>query len=54
MCKNSSSNVLKTGDMAFTPWNRLIDEADVKIHNIQIQMLHAAKCLEVQIDSRLI
>ena len=46
-------NVLKTHYMVFTPRNKLINDIDVKIHDVQIQRVYATKFLGVQIDAQL-
>ena len=38
--------------MIFTPRNKLIDDIDVKILDVQIQRVYVAKFLGVQIDSQ--
>ena len=52
-CNKLSLNVLKTHYMVFTPRNRLINDIDVKIHDVQIQRVYATKFLGVQIDAQL-
>ena len=39
--------------MVFTPRNKLINDIDVKIHDVQIQRVYATKFLGVQIDAHL-
>ena len=39
-----SLNVLKTHYMIFTPRNKLIDDIDVKILDVQIQRVYVIKC----------
>ena len=46
-CNKLSLNVLKTHYMVFTPRNKLINDIDVKIHNVQIQRVYATKFLGV-------
>ena len=46
-------NVLKAHYMVFTPRNKLINDTDVKIHNVPIQRVYANKFLRVQIDAQL-
>ena len=53
-CNKLSLNVLKTHYMIFTPRNKLIDDIDVKILDVQIQRVYVTKFLGVQIDSQLI
>ena len=52
-CNKLSLNVLKTHYMVFTPRNKLINDIDVKIHDVQIQRVYATKFLGVQIDAQL-
>ena len=52
-CNKLSLNVLKTHYMVFTPRNRLINDIDVKIHDVQIQRVYATNFLGVQIDAQL-
>ena len=52
-CNELSLNVLKPHYMVFTPRNKLINDIDVKIHNVQIQRVYATKFLGVQIDAEL-
>ena len=52
-CNKLSLNVLKTHYMVFTPRNKLINDIDVKIHNVQIQRVYATTFLGVQIDAQL-
>ena len=52
-CNKLSLNVLKTHYMVFTPKNKLIDDIEVKIHDVPIQRVYTAKFLGVQIDSKL-
>ena len=44
-CNKLSLNVLKTHYIFFTPRNKLINDIDVKIHNVQIQRVYATKFL---------
>ena len=46
-------DVLKTHYMIFTPRNKSIDDADVKIYNTSIQRVYVTKFLGVLIDSKL-
>ena len=48
-----SLNVLKTHYMVFTPRNELINDSDVKIHNVPMQRVYATKFLGVQIEGQL-
>ena len=52
-CNKLSLNVLKTHYMIFTPKNKVIDDIEVKIHDVQIQRVYTTKFLGVQIDSKL-
>ena len=52
-CNKLSLNVLKTHYMIFTPRNKLIDDIDVKILDVQIQRVYVTKFLGVQVDSQL-
>ena len=52
-CNKLFLNVLKTHYMVLTPRNKLINNIDVKIHDVQIQRVYAAKFLGVQIDAQL-
>ena len=49
-CNKLSLNVLKTRYMVFTPKNKLIDDIEVKIHDVAIQRVYTTKFLRVQID----
>ena len=42
-CNKLSLNVLKTHHMVFTPRNKLIDDIEVKIHDVQIQRVYTTK-----------
>ena len=42
-CNELSLNVLKTHYMVFTPRNKLINDIDVKIHDVQIQRVYTTK-----------
>ena len=42
-CNKLSSNVLKTHYMVFTPRNKLINDIDVKINDVQKQRVYATK-----------
>ena len=46
-CNKLSLNVLKTHHMIFTPRNKLIDDIDVKIPDVQIQRVYVIKFLGV-------
>ena len=52
-CNKLSLNVLKTHYMVFTPRNKIINDIDVKIHNVQIQRVYATEFLGVHIDAQL-
>ena len=42
-CNKLSLNVLKTHYMVFTPKNKVIDDIEVKIHDVQIQRVYTTK-----------
>ena len=42
-CNKLSLNVLKTHYMVFTPNNIVIDDIEVKIHDVQIQRVYTTK-----------
>ena len=52
-CNKLSLNVLITHYMVFTPRKKLINDIDIKIHDVQIQRVSATKFLGVQIDVQL-
>ena len=52
-CNKLSLNVLKTHYMVFTHRNKLINDIDVKIHDVHIPRVYATKFLGVQIDAQL-
>ena len=52
-CNKLSLNVLKTHYMVFTHRNKLINDIDVKIHDVHIPRVYATNFLGVQIDAQL-